>query len=202
MNVQKFRKVLNILQNIIAIAVFTVLPIVAFTLISSKMELLGFRSFVVLTGSMSPLIPTGSIVFSQNSKSYRIGDIISFKKNDVTITHRIIDVLDSANKRISFLASPLGNSPKPTEVFYKTMGDANNVSDSELVPAKNVVGEAMFHFAYVGFLVMFLKSIPGFLIFVVLPTVLFIGFELWKIKGEIERNIEKKFLEKMHQTSS
>src|SRR3989344_1801593 len=141
-NLEKFRKVLNILQTILTVIIFILLPLVVFTLVSSKTEFLGFRSFVVLTGSMSPLIPTGSIIFSQNTKNYRTGDIISFEKGSVTVTHRIIDVVDKDGKHISSLASPMGGS-KPADIFYqqavsaaesyayKTQGDANNVADSE-----------------------------------------------------------------------
>lgn len=196
-NLEKLKKPLGVLQSLLTIVMFTLLPLIAFTLISSKTDLLNtFRSFVVLTGSMSPLIPTGSIVYTAKTDLYKNGDIISFEKGSVTVTHRIIDVVDKDGKHISYLANPMGGS-KSSEIFYKTRGDANNVVDSELVPAKSVVGQAMFHLPFLGFLVMFLKSIQGFLIAVILPTFVFILFELWKIKGEIEKNIERKMLQKM-----
>ena len=197
LNLKNFKKLLGVLQSLLLVVIFAILPLVVFTLISSKMEFLGFKSFVVLTGSMSPLIPTGSIVYSQNTNNYRIGDIISFEKNSVIVTHRIIDVLDQDKNHVSYFASPLGKTSNPSEVFYKTQGDANNVADSELVSAKSVVGEAALHFPYLGFLIMFLKTIQGFLLAVILPSFILIGFELWKIKGEIERNIESKMLQKM-----
>lgn len=196
--IKYFKKSLTVTQGLITIVMFTLLPLVVFTLFSSKVDnFSGFRSFVVLTGSMYPLIPTGSIIYSQKTLDYKVGDVITFEKGGVTVTHRIVDILDKEGKRVSYLMSPLGGNVTPNEVFFRTQGDANNVADSELVSESQVVGEALFHFPYLGFLVMFLKSMQGFLLAVILPTFIFIGFELFKIKKEIEKNMEKKFLEKM-----
>ena len=50
----------------------------------------GFGSFVVLSGSMEPVIRTGSLVYVQETGDYTRGDIITFTVGEETVTHRIV----------------------------------------------------------------------------------------------------------------
>lgn len=178
--------------------VFVLIPVIAFTLITSRTSaLLGFQSFTVLSGSMSPAIPTGSIVYTQKAEKIGIGDVITFKKKDVNVTHRVIAITDKEGKPVSGLVSPLPGAPAPKEIFYRTKGDANNSEDSDLVSASSVIGKTFVNVPAVGRLTGFLKTIPGFLIFIIGPTLIFIGFELWNIKKEIEKQTEKKVLDRL-----
>ena len=144
------KKIIYILKEsvktVLNILVIAILPLVVFTLITSKVDLIAqMRSFVVLTGSMSPLIPAGAVVFSQSQPSYQYNDIITFDQGGVNITHRIKEVVIENN-----------------ETLYRTQGDANNTEDSTLVPQKAVVGKTLFHFPYLGKLIMYLKTLQGF----------------------------------------
>ena len=49
----------------------------------------GFGSFVVLSGSMEPVIQRGSLVYVHDSDDYTAGDIITFTVGEKTVTHRI-----------------------------------------------------------------------------------------------------------------
>lgn len=161
------------------ILLFVILPFVVITLLTAQTDLIrGYKSFVVLTGSMEPNIPVGSIVYTQKTAGYGKGDIISFtNEKSQTITHRVTDV-----------------SKKEGVINYKTKGDANNVSDTESVPATNVVGKVIFQVPFVGKLIGFIKTPVGFGLIIILPTLLFILGELWNIKKEIEKDVEKKVL--------
>ena len=173
------KKILHIKLTII---VLLFLPFVVFTLLTSKTNIIkNIKSFTVLTGSMQPTIPQGSIVYTQKNTSYQKGNIITFEnKAKQTVTHRILEKVN-----------------KNKEVFYKTKGDANNTADQELVPEKSILGKSIFSVPYVGKFTLFLKTLQGFLLFIVLPVTIFIAFELWNIKKEIEKNIEKKLTEKI-----
>ena len=50
----------------------------------------GFGSFVVLSGSMEPMIQTGSLIYVQETDDYSQGDIITFTVGEETVTHRIV----------------------------------------------------------------------------------------------------------------
>lgn len=184
-------------ECVFSAVVFVFIPIVLFTLLSSKTTLLGgIQSFTVLSGSMSPLIPTGSVVYTLPVFEPKVGDIITFKKGNINITHRIIDTVDKNGKHISALATPLSGKTN-NELFYKTKGDANSSADSEYVSKNQIIGTVLFHFPSLGQFSSFIKSIPGFLSLIVLPTLMFVGMELFNIKREIEKEVEKKTIRRV-----
>lgn len=152
------------------------LPAVVFTLISSKTSVFGIKSFVVLTGSMEPNIPVGSVLYTMELPTYQAGDVIAFKQGNLTISHRIVKV------------TPLG---------YQTKGDANNAVDSNIVSQKDVQGVQIYRLLNLGKLILLLKTIPGFVIFIVGPSLLLIMFEVWSIKKEMEKEITKKLLRQL-----
>jgi len=198
LNLKYINSVKNVLEKAFFAFVFVLIPIVAFTLITSRTSaLLGFQSFTVLSGSMSPEIPTGSIVYTQKADKISKGDVITFKRKDINITHRVVDITDKNGKSVSSLISPLPGAPPPKEIFYKTKGDANATADNDLVRTSDVIGRTFISMPFVGKLTGFLKTLPGFLIFIVGPTLIFMGFELWNIKKEIEKQTEKKILKRL-----
>lgn len=171
-----------ITEEILKGVVFGILPFFVFILITSKTGALGgIRSFVVLTGSMEPTIPVSTIVFTYPLDIYKLNDVIAFKKDDRTVTHRVVEVED-----------------KGSLLYYKTMGDANNTSDSDLVPQSNLLGKVFFAIPYIGRIVFFIKTVPGYLALIVFPAGIFIIFELININNELKKEGEKKFLQKMH----
>ncbi len=85
---------------------------------------------VILTGSMEPEIFPGDIVliqkFSEEQEVYSLSenDVINFKRENITITHRIIAVLYDQEGNISF----------------QTKGDNNKVADDIIVMANDLNG--------------------------------------------------------------
>lgn len=171
----------KIIYTTLTILILGLLPLVVFTLITSKTNIVGgIQSFVVLTGSMQPNIPQGSIIYTKDTNFYKTGDVISFQKGSNTVTHRITEVRVENN---SF--------------YYQTKGDANNTVDNELVAGSDILGRSFFYVPFIGSFVLFLKTIPGFTLFIILPTVFFILFELNNIRKEIIRQAEKRAMEKL-----
>lgn len=85
---------------------------------------------IILTGSMEPLIYPGDVVIvkkiAKEDEIYdlSVGDIISFKRDDITITHRIKEILrDDA-----------GN------IKFETKGDNNNSVDERKVEPNDIKG--------------------------------------------------------------
>ena len=91
----------------------------------------GHPVMAMLSGSMSPELPTGSLVVDNalspaQAQNLHVGQIISFRiaaNSPVVITHRIVRVVHDANG-----------------VSYVTKGDANSSVDSPARPAANVFG--------------------------------------------------------------
>lgn len=175
----------KILYTLLTISVFILLPFVVFTLLTSKTTLLsGIKSYVVVSGSMEPTIPTGSIIYTNKIDFYSKGDVIAYEKENRTISHRVLGI------------EGIGN-----ELYYSTKGDANDSADSDLVSRSEIVGKTFFFVPYLGKIVMAFKTPLGFALGIVLPALLFIFMELWNIKKEIEKSTEKKIMERLGVTA-
>jgi len=161
--------------------IILLLALVALTLVTASTSVIGgVRSFVVQTGSMEPQIPVGSLIYVQPSLNYKIGEIITFKRGDLTVTHRIVGMNGSGNQTV-----------------FETRGDANPAVDAQTVKLSAVYGLNQLLVPEVGKLINFLKTVPGFLVLIVLPTMIFIGFETRTIKKEWEKQIEQKIMAKL-----
>lgn len=165
------------------ILTFGLLFLIVFILITSRTSIIpDIQSMVVLSGSMEPSIKTGSIVFVQKDAFYQVGDAIAFKnQSNVTITHRIIEKIQ-----------------KPEGIYYKVKGDANNAPDLELIPKGAIIGKTIFSLPFLGRLTVFLKTPLGFISLIIIPALIFIAFEVFNIKKELEKEIEKKLLQKIN----
>ena len=99
----------------------------------------GIKSYAVISGSMRPNLEIGDIVIVKHVKKDEINnqDIISFRKNDLIITHRIIKIEDDQ---------------------YTTKGDYNNVEDQEKVVYEDVEGKVIFIIPFLGKIVFALRN--------------------------------------------
>lgn len=132
--------------------------------------------FTITSGSMSPAIPTGSIVLIKSHPPYQLEDIISYqthanadlKKPGSIVTHRITKIHTDQNY--------------PT---YTTQGDANQTPDPEAVPQARVLGKVIFTLPYLGYVGTFIKSPPGFIILIVIPATVIVFQELQVLSSEL-----------------
>lgn len=138
--------------------------------------IMGIRSYVVVTGSMKPALPIGSMVFTSPKKLYSVGDIITFKRGNISVTHRIYEIRENQ---------------------FLTKGDANNSPDSQLVSSSDIIGRDVAIVPFIGRLTGFIKTPLGFGLLLGIPTLLFVFFEAWQMKKEWEKIIEKRIREKL-----
>jgi len=92
----------------------------------------------VLTGSMKPSIPSGSVVVVRpvDTESLRVGDVITYqvRSGDSTVvTHRIVGISAGAGG-----------------LTFRTKGDANDVPDPTPVRAVQIRGKVWYHVPFVG----------------------------------------------------
>jgi signal peptidase I len=178
-------KILQFMKTTIEISLRIVLVIAfiitAFTVITSNTDLLlGIRSYTVLTGSMEPNLRTGSIIYTVKNLGYNLNDIITFKTaGDVLVTHRVVRIENNG------------------EVQYVTKGDANSINDSTKLTADRIVGKTYFSIPYIGRIAGMLKTPEGLFTVVFLPAILIVLMELWNIKKEIEKAVERRILNKL-----
>lgn len=122
------------------------------------------QTLTVLTGSMDPAIPQGSLVFVRpvDPRSLQVGDVITFHPNQQTravVTHRITGI-----------ARDTGN-----ELVLRTKGDNNRSEDPKAITADAVVGRVAFDVPFVGSLSQYASTPRGSLIVIGIPLLIFVG---------------------------
>jgi len=125
----------------------------------------GFFS-VVMSGSMEPAIPVGSIVIVKrvNAEDVKVGDVIVFETGESTTMHRVVEkvVEDGA-------------------FHFKTQGDANEVPDPWIVKPEDVCGALLLTIPYYGYLLIFAGTPIGFALFILVPAIILIANEVRNI---------------------
>ena len=103
---------------------------------------------VVLTGSMEPILYPGDMILvdkitdEAELKKLKVGDVLTFKRDDIIITHRIIEIVEDEAGNIS----------------YRTKGDNNSVEDDRLVLQNEVKGLFVNNLPKIGLPVLWLKG--------------------------------------------
>ena len=150
------KKICGILSGIILL----VLAVLAGLLIIPK--LMGYEEMAVLTGSMEPNYPVGSLIFVKEIEpdQLEVGDVITYRlDSDTVVTHRMVEIDKEAQT-------------------VTTKGDANSSNDGSPVPYSEIVGKAHFKIPYLGYVSMNIKTpkgimaICGVLIAIILLTFL------------------------------
>ena len=130
--------------NIISTALVALVVILAMAL--AGVRFLGLTPYTVLSGSMEPTYPTGSLIYVKkvDPASIKVGDPITFVLNEdlVVATHRVVAV-DEENQR------------------FTTKGDANNAVDGAPVHFNNLIGKPVFCIPGLGYLSSWLSEPPG-----------------------------------------
>ena len=143
-------KILKIAKNVLINAIILILGIIAILAIWASIqlnvqgkeyiELFGYSVFSTATGSMSPTMEKGDIVIVKiGEQVLGVDDIITFKKDNAIITHRIIEQYGS-----SFITQGDNNNAQdepvmPNEIIGKVVHIVNNVEVWKKVFSDNAV---------------------------------------------------------------
>ena len=117
--------------------------------------LVGIVPYVVVSGSMEPTIPTGSLCFINRHTAYssvKVNDIIAYKApTGANVTHRVVSI---------------------TSEGIETQGDRNNTSDGFLTNQKNFLGKNIFSIPKLGYAVREMQTTTGKIIVVTTAVVI------------------------------
>lgn len=176
---QKLLKIWNIVTTVIVVVV------VLFALLLVGVRLFGIQVFSVISGSMEPEYPVGSLIYVQKAEpsEIEVGDVITFVLSDETpATHRVISI-DYENER-----------------FY-TRGDANYHIDEETgekvytedspVYFKNLIGKPIFKIPLLGYAAYYIQHPPGMYIAIAVGALLLIFVFLPDLFGADKKKQDK-----------
>lgn len=161
-----------------AVAALPATLLVALLLTLALPVAFGCRSLVVMSGSMEPTVPTGSVVVVKSipGAAIAVGDVISFHPPEDTariVTHRVLAVTEQDGK-----------------VAVETRGDANTGSEKWSIDPAGTVGRVVFHIPYLGYLLAPLRGPGPRLALVVVPAVLLAAllvYDIWHPRRRLGR---------------
>lgn len=115
---------------------------------SPDKSVFGYRFYEAESGSMSPVIEKGDIIFvkMKQPEDVKVGDIVTYAANEdgsVTVTHRVIKTYKD----------------KDGQVMLRTKGDASPEADSP-VKGKQVIGTVSTHLPLIGSIIGMLQTKP------------------------------------------
>ncbi len=117
------------------------LTLLLITVASRKTDILGYRMYIIMSGSMEPTIHVKDAIITKQIDEPQNGDIIAFENGNMITVHRIIKVYTEGDNRL-----------------YQTKGDNNNADDPGLVQKTQVKGKVKYVLPFVGRTVLFLQS--------------------------------------------
>ncbi len=165
---EKILKITNIASWILVIIM---LLLIIFIQAAPKF---GYTVEIIKSGSMKPTIKQGSLIVVKPEEHYNKGEIVSFtghsKTNDY-VTHRITKVEKQNGGR-----------------EYYTKGDANEIPDQGTVKDYEIIGKLWLNIPYLGSAIEFSKTIPGTVIFLVIPTLIIFYEDLEKLYIKFNKN--------------
>lgn len=134
----------------------------------------GWRIAGIGSGSMAPALQRGSLVVATPVQASQIclGDVIIYRtqNGDNLVCHRVVAIDDSETRKIV------------------TRGDANLLSDANPVTGLNLVGRMWFAVPLLGFVAMFVNTLPGLMISLIVPGILLSFICLKSLRDEIRKS--------------
>lgn len=128
----------------------------------------GVVPLIVLTDSMYPDIKSGDLIFTKNADASEIevGDTISFTdpagNGTSIVTHQVIEIYEEDGV-----------------TFFRTKGINNNTEDTAAVPEGMLIGEYTgVRIPMAGHVALFMQTLPGLIVCVVVPILLFVGYDI------------------------
>ena len=111
------------------------------------------ESYVVLSGSMEPVLSPGDVVIVDSSGPVQNGDVITYRSpgDSVPTTHRVVGEVDGR---------------------YETKGDANEEADTGTVAPETIIGKVVLTIPLIGHIILWANTPVGYVLLVISPLVL------------------------------
>lgn len=173
-NSTKLHKALTIVGWVLCVILVPILIVNCTLLVKSftnKDEIPDFGGrlpLIVLTDSMYPEIKSGDVIICKTieAEDVEVGDVISFydpeSRGTAVVTHEVIEIIDEDGK-----------------LSFRTKGINNNAEDRLPVSADKVIAEYTgIRIPAAGHIAIFMQSTAGLIVCVVLPIILFVGYDV------------------------
>ncbi len=180
---------LNYMISIIMYAIIVILLLIGVVLLvyvidlkvrGSKLETPLYGAYVIVSGSMEPLIKVRDAVIVKRTTidNVKVNDVVTYQSEDpafygILITHRVVNIKEENGKKI-----------------YITKGDHNETVDRTPVRFDQILGKVVMRVPKIGYLKYFLVEYYGWIIAIVIPSVGIIAYDIYKLFRNIKNNKE------------
>jgi len=136
------KKIIALLCNVLGTLILVL--VIGLSLAATLPRLLGYEIYHIVTGSMEPEIPVGSVIYVSPVPAEEVGEgeIIAFWREDAVVAHRVLE-----NNII--------------EGQLVTKGDANEQKDIDPVAYREMIGRVERHFPYLGAMLVLFSTTVG-----------------------------------------
>ena len=150
-------------------------------------SIFGVTPMVVLSGSMSGTqeghIEVGDLIFVRETDAdeLEVGDVIAYINDGTAITHRITAI----------------RTDEDGSLLFTTKGDANAAEDAEIVTEDQLIGLYQARLPKVGDFALFLQQPLGMLLFIAVPLLAFLLYDI--LRRQRYAHMEKEKTKEMEQ---
>lgn len=171
-------KIVSIVGNVLFVALIVGILGGAFWFANDKSNdksIFGFRFYDVLTPSMTPEIPVGSMVIVKmiEPSELKVGDIVTYSTSidgSTVLTHRVSRVMGSGDT-LSFM----------------TKGDANLVEDMNPVYPSQVIGRVNLVVPYLGSVMTYIQANLTLVILSIIALIIILELISYLVKSRKSR---------------
>lgn len=120
---------------------------------------LEYISLILYHGSMEPTLNINDVIIVKKCdiRELEKSDIITFTKDERTISHRIIKIMEKEKDRV-----------------FVTQGDKNDICDEGYVSNDQIYGKVIFSIPKIGSAVEYIQNKQGFIHIAVLVIIIFL----------------------------
>lgn len=135
-----------------------------------------YKAYVITTNSMEPELKKDDVVVIKKAKADNLkqGDIITFKQNGETITHRIVQIDDIEDGKL-----------------YITKGDNNNVQDEQALRFDQIEGKLVIKIPQLGKMVASFKNGIIIVLVLLISAIIYLNRITAKERSNIRRAKKK-----------
>lgn len=153
----------KIIKYIILIALMILFIINLILSFEENTHIFGIYMFNIVSESMEPTFYKDDLVIVKKCKMQELqkGDIITFKQDDRTISHRMIAI-----------------TQEDGEFKFITKGDNNDILDKETVEMKDVYGKVLFSVKKIGKFIHYIQNVRGLINIVIFIVIIYVLISL------------------------
>lgn len=171
-----------VIVMLLMVGVILLIYFVDYKVKDSKLETPLYGAYVIVSGSMEPLIKVRDAVLIKRAseENIKVNDVVTYRSTDpafygILVTHRVINIEESNGEKT-----------------YITKGDHNETIDRTPVKFNQIQGKVIMRIPKIGYIKYFLIEYYGWIIAILIPSVAIISYDIVKLFKNIKNNqVEK-----------